>query len=383
MKYNSVVLFFLFSITTYASADTVTCKPDAEGMWSIKQHVSTVNNTLSVGDDVPIGTVIYRARTRSDMVMVRCTATKVWTDKNIDLTTKVELINTPMPLVSGITAPPYNDPVYETNVPGIGISVSSDGKLPYFYNEAYAQPTDSGSVARHLATAMPIVVKLIKTGPVSPGVIDSGLFPSVQMTFVRPISPPGHEYVGFPVPANTMSFQGAIQIMASTCRIESPDVTVILGKHDVSKLKKAGVTQWVDATIKLIGCNVSPGIINDANTSISGSWGSGTFSKGTHDSNYVTLSINPTTALISSTEGIISLTPSGDNASGVAIQLGVYNKQGVINPFNFNSSSLEYYATSSTEKNIDIKLSARYIKTNELITPGKANGAVVYTIAYR
>ncbi|MBZ7306597.1 fimbrial protein [Klebsiella oxytoca] len=386
MKYPLLIALSALLFAARASAMDVDCHYNPP--MSTSDYVVNFNHVISVGEDVPVGSVVFRAGFKSDTLMIHCYPE----DRDeplhhiVYLNTRTELTSTPTPVLPGFTAPPFNETVYETNIPGIGISLmSSTGKLPALEDEAYVEnkqgPTGQNTFQ---STAMTMTVKLIKTGPVSPGMVNANMFPSAKLTFVYPSSPPstpGFTYPTLPMAGPTVRFTGTIQITNSTCRVETPDIIVPMGSHEVSDLKRDGVTAWKQATIRLVGCNFFPGMFGDSNTSVIRWNTSGTASSGSHDQNYISVSLSPTTPLVSATEGIISLTPSSNNATGVGIQVGAY-KWGLVEPFNFNTGIEMIYPDRNTANTMDIKLFARYIKTSENITPGKANGAVVYTISY-
>lgn len=363
---------------TYACEETPLLRP-------AKPNVFTFNGVISVGEDIPVGTVIYRAGLWADNMSITCkTLDESGLNQDVMLPTIVEVISTPTSVVSGVTAPPTGEKVYETNVPGIGVSIIAEGKMPYSWTEAYVRKITvvnrwSYSGAAALGR---FEVKLIKTGPVSPGIVNAINFPQLQVTFTTPTIPAGSTFLGFPIPYSTVSYNGTIQIVKSTCRAEVADRVVDLGSHEVKDIKNASgrVTTWTDASLRLIGCQFSPGFYNNSNGKIY-HVGTSNVGQGTPDANTVRLSLSASTSVINANTGIISLTPASDSATGVGIQIGV--KEGSeIKPYNFNTNEVIFTPSSPDAQSLEIPIFARYIATDTTITPGKANGAVVYTLNY-
>lgn len=350
--------------------------------WPPKANVFTLNGVISVGDDIPVGSVIYRARLWAAAMGVRCTTPDgSGIGAEIYIPSRVEVINTPASEVPGVTAPSVGEKVYETNVPGIGVSVTAEGKMPYEW-ATNRFTIISSSQSSSTATYARLELKLIKTGAVSPGIVNALNFPQLQVTFLTPTAPAGSTFTGFPIPYSTVSYNGTIQIVKSTCRAEVVDKVVDLGSHEVKDIKNdpQRVTTWTDASLRLIGCQFSPGLYNLINASIY-HVGTNNVGQGTPDANTVRLSLSASTSVIDPINGIIALIPASDSATGIGIQVGV--KEGSdIKPFNFNTNEVIFTPPSPGEQSMEIPLFARYTATSNTITPGKANGAVVYTLNY-
>ncbi len=382
MKYPLFLVLSALLFTVEAGAMDVNCMFVENS--DPKDDVVTYSHSVSVGDDVPVGSVIFRSHYQSDLLKVRCYPEDPNATFHTNLPVRLEQTSTPTPVVPGITSLPHGAPVYKTNVPGVGVSVQSIwSTLPSMEDEAWVMNAPLGT-NNYTPTRFFLVIRLIKTGPVSPGAVDASQFPSAKLTYIQP-SFPGFTFRPFPMRGPSVRFVGSVQIINSTCRVEAPDMTIPLGSHEVSDLKKDGVTAWKKGVIRLVGCNFNPGAVRDnvvsgINTSVT-VVGTGTFKQGERDPHYLTFTLTPTTALISPTEGIISLTPSANNATGVGIQVANNDMWGDLKIYNFNSGADELYP-AMTDRSMEIDVFARYIKTSETITPGKANGAVVYTINY-
>lgn len=365
-----------------SQAATFTCEESYLGP-SIA-NLFTLNAVISVGDDVPVGAVVYRARLEADNMALKCkTSDADGLNQIVDNPTYVEVINTPTSVVPGITAPPVGENVYQTNVPGIGVAITAPGKMPYAWSTAWQRIKSLGAWSYSGSAVIGrFEVKLIKTGPVSPGIVNAINFPQLQVTFTTPTTPAGSTFIGFPIPFSTVSYNGTIQIVKSTCRTEVADKVVDLGSHEVKDIKNASgkVTTWMDAGLRLIGCQFSPGFYNEKNGTIY-HVGTNNVGQGTPNANTVRLSLSASTSVINANTGIISLTPASDSATGVGIQIGL--KEGSeIKPYNFNTNEVIFTPSSPDAQSLEIPIFARYIATSTTITPGKANGAVVYTLNY-
>lgn len=385
MKTKKVMKGLLALLLFWAGAShaaTFTCQESST--WPPQANVFTLNGVISVGDDIPVGSVIYRARLWAAAMGVRCT-TPDESGVGIDIYTpaRVEVINAPTSVVAGVTAPTKGEKVYETNIPGIGVSITAEGIMPYVWATAKFKLKAVNSIdSTSTATFSRLDLKLIKTGPVSPGTVNAINFPQLQITFTTPTAPVGSTFTGFPIPYSTVSYNGTIQIVKSTCRTEVADKVVDLGSHEVNDIKNTSgrATTWTDASLRLIGCQFSPGFYSDINYGIY-HVGTNNVGQGTPDANTVRLSLSTSTSIIDPLNGIIALTPASDSATGVGIQIGV--KEGSdITPFNFNTNEVIFTPSSPDAQSLDIPIFARYAATSDVITPGKANGAVVYTLNY-
>lgn len=382
MKKNGIIsmLALLLLWTGCTQAALYTCKADRD--WGPKDEIFTLNGSISVGEDTPIGTVIYKAKLYAGKMGIDCrTQDESGLNQYIYYPARVEVINTPTSLVPGVTHP-NGEKVYETNIPGVGVSVTDLQKMPYTWSRAYQMLHSLENSGMQGATYGEQTLNLIKTGPISPGLINAINFPKLQITFLTPTIPAGHTFEGFPIPYSTVSYNGTIEIIKSTCRVEVADKVVDLGSYEVKDLVNdtQNVTPWKDASLRLIGCQFSPGFYNRNNSSIY-HLGTSNVGQGIRDNNTVRLSFRATSGMINYAQGIISLTPGENNATGIGIQIGVKNNSEIV-PYNFNSSGVIFTPSWSDAQSLEIPIFARYAATTGAIRPGKANGAVVYTLDY-
>jgi type 1 fimbria pilin len=159
-----------------------------------------------------------------------------------------------------------------------------------------------------------------------------------------------------------------------------------LGTHSVNEFSGVGTgTTWQKFEISLNNCPAfhgtfpgSPNPVFDANGDTSTETG--------RRSNVLGFRLDPTDGVVDAANGIISLTPAPTGflpaAKGIGIQIG--NGDAVPAAVPLATLRNSGIATTATEgASYVIPLSARYIQTEAAMTPGPANGAVVFTIDYQ
>lgn len=329
----------------------------------------TVSGNISVGNETPNGTVIYTAAyTASKSSGIKCVSTSsaVWGAIYVPYIS--DYSSFPYPEVPGMII--RNSKVYQTNVPGIGVTVAN---LP-------GRGTLGTSSAIINGRTMTFRVALVKTGPITTGIVDGSSFPTVKTTFYPPDSTE-HSFRGFPIVTNTLNFNGKINLVASTCTLENDNIIVPLGDYEIKEFTGVGyTTEWKNAAIRLKGCSAfNPGYYSAGNTSINIT-GSGKLPSGSQDvKNKVSIVIKPTTLAIDHRKGIVSLTSSKDSAKGIGIQLGMGTD--IVKPL-ILSSETDVALPDSSSNILVIPVKARYIQTAMKVTPGTANGAVTFIINY-
>ncbi|MFM0065629.1 fimbrial protein [Paraburkholderia aspalathi] len=319
-------------------------------------------NALTVGRDVPVGTVlygqtIYPQTMRVDCVVPGGTISKIWA-----------LPSTPLPLSSWNQAP-YAGHVYETGVPGIGIAVWSNG-TPMPANITLNNCASGNDTCHWNVGTAAFDISLIKIGPVSPGVISGASLPTVRLTW---------DGGGTPLVLGNISFVGSIQIVAQTCT--TPDVTVDLGTHTVQSLSSStSSTPWKDFAIQLQAC---PAFYGASGRSYNTDSGSGFVPTGSTTANQIGFSLAPATSVIDPTNAIIALsagTPSKPAASGIGIQIA--NGSGT--PVSFNTVMPSGIVPQPTNLgSYSIPLQARYTTTGGPVTAGPADSSMTFTVNYQ
>ncbi|WP_260513163.1 fimbrial protein [Serratia fonticola] len=357
-------------------ANTLTCKLDKA--FKGESAVVSIAGTISVGEDVPVGTVLYKASYNAAVSGgVNCVSKEKWTEPQIQIPYVRDVASTPRPIVPGVLDP-AGGVVYQTNVPGIGVSV---GQLPAQRSLSNIPGSEIEGGGTTSGDRMIATIQLIKTGNFDAGSVNGISFPTLKRVFTMPTGLPQHTFNGFPIQANSLSFSGQVQVVKSTCKVVNENIVVPLGNYEVDEFTGMGsYTEWKDASIKLVGCsNASPAYYSKNNSSIAIT-GGGTLPLGVKDvSNRITFMISPASGILDVYNGIIQLTSSSNSASGVGIQIG-YNNSGATIPLRL--SAVTSFTPPVMQATMQIPLFARYIQTANQVTPGVANGAVVYTINY-
>lgn len=274
----------------------------------------------------------------------------------------------------------YSGKIYNTGLDGIGfVFKGHGGGASLDYNNLIAPFTamhtwigNGRGISGHILPSFQYY--LIKTGPLSYGTIDGSLLPTISA---------GIKVENIDVVFYKVNFSGSISVNKPTCNATEPNKLVRMGTWHKRDFANVGDTSsWVDSSLTMI--------CDDA------FWGSG----GTYDRDmnnldpftiteidYATDNTNNTwavrltssTGLIDSTQGIIALdTSNGDNATGVGIQISSSaDAAGVVDLTTGWGGTIAL--GSSTFR---IPIFARYIRTGD-ITPGSANGKVIYTVDYQ
>jgi major type 1 subunit fimbrin (pilin) len=211
VKAGAVIFLFLMVISQAVMA--VTCSLSSTSSFKGGSIVSTPLNyaKISVSNDMPDGTVLYQQRYRPGFssVTVNCDEAATW----YYITT---MTSTPQPLSgwSGTVIPSestswssWAGKIYETGLPGIGLTysmLSAHGAVPANIGGSCAASTSCTESNSMLS----VYLTLVKTGPVSPGVINAANFPTMNMALGRKTSA---------VDLFTLSFSGSIDVSLPTC----------------------------------------------------------------------------------------------------------------------------------------------------------------------
>lgn len=382
MKSRLIASIFIVGVSCVSTgyANTLTCALSTS--FPGENVVLNIAGTISVGEDVPVGTVLYRAIYKAAVASgVRCISNEKWTEPQIALPYTENVSSAPLPIVPGVLSP-AGATVYQTNVPGIGVSLSSSpyGKYPNesSINHIPGQITGGGIISGNY---MPLFIALIKTGRFDSGSVNGITFPMASRVYTIPTGMPQHTFNGFPIQVNSVRFSGQIQVVKSTCKVVTENIVVPLGNYKVSQFpRKGSYTEWKDASIKLVGCSsASPAYYSYDNMSITIT-GGGTLPLGVKDvSNRITFMVSPAAGVIDASTGVINLTPSSISARGVGIQIG-YGGSGTVRSLKLSTETS--FTPPVMQATMQIPLFARYYQTENQVTAGVANGAVVYTINY-
>lgn len=333
----------------------------------------SLGGTFYAGEDLPIGTTLYRTTVINQNSFdggIEC-------DGSFSLDQYLGVANEPSGPAFSLSGTGLVGKVYPTNVAGVGVALWWNNKTVTLNDPVYVRTVTDPVLGHGFVADM----SLIKTGPITTGLNVNG---SSIPTFIFYVpSTPG--YAGLPVSMIEVHFSGSVNFVTSTCK--TPDVNVSMGSYEISKYFKGigSVTPWVDASIKLQGCPRFNGYGYQQQVT-----GSGTPSGTSHQENLFTVELNPNTPILDSVNGIFSVDASitgGSAATGVGVQLG-FSADVNANPTTPANiwkpgNTWGVVAPSDGRSNIDIPISARYYQVANNVTPGAADGKVMFTISYK
>jgi type 1 fimbria pilin len=359
---------FFLSESTWAA---INCGPS--DVYPPETSTPSINVTTSyTGEDIPVGSTIYRVRTFSQgIVGVAC-------DAPFSLDAYTTISNEPYgPPVNINTQAFGTGPVYPTNINGVGVGVTVGNQLV-----SLAAPVKSlvlkNDTAASTGSRAYFDIALIKTGPIASGsVVNVSSFPDVSYEVL-----PAAGYTGLPVRMLTLSFSGSVNFLTSTCT--TPDVVVDMGQYEVSKYFKGSgsFTPWKDASIALQNCPTFSGYHSDstAQQTVGSSANIGT----ARTANSFTVHLVPRNAV---TGNAVNVDSSADAATGVGIQLGYTNDVDAnpTTPQTIWTPGMTWVNSAPTDGRsaVKIPLAARYYQFSSEVTPGKANSKVEFQIDYK
>lgn len=372
---KTLCFLLLMLLSKYSQAD-IQCGIDAR--YPYRDLTVPLNGSVYAGNDLPNGTTLYRfkATGSENKVALRCDTKDPWT-ANV----YYKVISEPLGPAFNFPGNTYNGPVYPTNIPGIGVAIYTANSNPTItVNTPMYVPmnyewngTATGSAS--VLTRNPVVyIAFVKTGNILNG--SSILGNSIPPLGITVEQTPGLS--GFPLDLLKISFSGTVNVQSSTCQTQ--DRTVFLGEYELRKnfRGKGSVTPWIDSSIELTNCPVFSGYYSsNYQTSIDGETPTG----GTPTENKLLVSITANTGVIDAAAGIISINETqSDSASGLGIQLGWGDKS---NPLVWNLSQQQIFSPPNDgTKSIIIPIAARYYQTENVVSPGRADGKIIFTINY-
>ncbi|MGL5466821.1 MAG: hypothetical protein ACRDCT_01320, partial [Shewanella sp.] len=176
-----------------------------------------LKNSITVGRDLPLGSIIYRQTYQSVVNNVRC-----------DDAGTIQLLRSygrlPKPKTNWASQP-WPNAIYETGVPGIGVVMWFSGRsYPNISNVANTPP-ENGAIIWSLINNLAFDVDFVKIGPISPGVIRAADLPSSKLDLAD---------ASKTLNIINVELSGDITIVSQTC--QTPDVNVVLGTHSIEPL---------------------------------------------------------------------------------------------------------------------------------------------------
>ncbi|QCP62186.1 fimbrial protein [Pantoea sp. SO10] len=376
MKKIIVAILFLLINTTSLLAWADRCDYDpGSGPVNLTVPLSVAN--ISVGADVPVGSTVHTLK------VIGSTGKQPWlvcrpegTSNGFSIDQYLSLTNAPA-LVPGWTGN-YAGAVFQTGVPGLGVAiVNNDGTTA---NQAITTSavkkwtTPVGNTAYHFYYGNSFTLHFIKTGPMSAGTVNGAQLPTVLLTTgsVTPV-------VNIPDTPYRLNFSGSLNVIAASCT--TPDVNVNMGKWEINSwfgTGKANATSWVPFDIRLTNCPAFQGNYSNPSAPPTYHTGSG-FAAGTWVTNSIKIRFTPSNGVIDAAQSIMSLDNSADSAQGIGIQIA----DGKVSPAPVNlNQTLDKNMASNAVGTVLLPFSARYIKTGGTVSPGVANGKVIFNISY-
>ncbi|HBR1081295.1 TPA: fimbrial protein [Klebsiella quasipneumoniae subsp. quasipneumoniae] len=276
---------------------------------------------VSVQRDAPVGSVIATATTgayNGGNTIAGCT--EAWTFRQ--------------ELTKWLTLSTQGNGVYNTNVPGVGIRMTSpSGKvLPYdlpINANTYANINGNG-----------IKAELIKTGDITGGTLDTGMLARASVV--------NQFYIA------NVTLNGTNTVSSVACSVSTPHVDVPLGQHGKTEFTGVGsTTAWTSFDI---GLDCSTGA-------------------------RINVRFEPAAGVVSGMTDVMNLDGGGrdGNASGIGVQLWFRPDGGSAVKFGQET----YYWTSAYGGPETVQLQARYYQTARTITSGAANATATFTLTYR
>lgn len=324
----------------------------------------SIGGTVTVGADLPIGSVIYsqRIQTSGNGAKLLCQAGAY-------------------ALVSAFTSTPhgqssYSDStfpfVFNTNIPGIGVALwqgTPDG--------GGARLMIPGSLSGYLSTSSASIfnftsqndasvsfnIEFIKTAEnVGSGTISRSDLP----TFETSLNGNGENFV-----YQKTSISGSLEVQTATCNVGS-NYYLPLGEHYPDEFSGIGSTAGsAETQIVLAGC---PAFYGRTSYSV-------------FQPNVISIRLTPRNGFENAEQGISKLnTAAGDAAEGVGVQLSFKQENGGYQLAKFNqdidlANFITFFEDRASDYNLGVK--ATYIQTATPIRAGKADAQIEFMITYR
>lgn len=397
-SYKVVIFILCFHAFSAFASGNVTCdSSDSQPDWTsihTNLELKPDNVNITVGSNLLNWQVIYEL---DNIVMGR----DYTTCNNSYTSSSYTLIN-----AGNIAGTHGTETIYETDVPGIGISVSDENNhaIPVF--PTYSWGVDYPSQGRTYKINVKFWKIPGKTIPLNNGSISvtgpevAGLV-GVAQTDVIIGSQSDRILIGGDNPYHYINssrvLHGMLIFQPGTCNIEGDDVRVDMGNYDESG---AGHSDWKDASFKLV-CPDAYGYHGSADAQGNTNYPyqlspSAKITANNMPNGRVQVSIVPYTEVVDANKGIIALDGTGAQGYGIQLAWGDYSTQSSVEPakpvvlnsyVDANSLNSAFLAGDTpiggngfSGGDNTIKMAARYIRTTGDTAPGPAN-AVVQVIA--
>ncbi|QIG04896.1 fimbrial protein [Proteus sp. ZN5] len=385
IKNSLALMLLLFPVAEVMAKPDVHCftiKP------TIQLHIS-VGGSVFLGPDAPIGTILYQGYVDTATYKYNYQCNGDFTNPD-EVYRIAETETSRMLSISGthIKGGGIPDAVYQTNLPGVGVR--------FFVKKEYDRPIMAGQEVDLFGTfTREISLKilngahgisyygkphlsysLIKTGPIQPGNAHFTAHNQVIINFPNDrldhVVAPEFPYTFFDT-----YITGSVNVFSSSCKTQ--DYTVELGKHKTSEMPtKGSSTNWVNSDIILTNCPAFRGYYSGKKGNVVSTEVGHTFPD--RDPNELRVTIKPVNPAIPEYPGTFKVNDVPGAAKGVGIQLAFGDVGEDFVKFNTPTA----FAQPVTEKagTVSIPLRARYIRTDDRISAGRADGAATFMIEY-
>ena len=327
----------------------------ANGMTAPYQLFLPLQGNITVGADVPNGTVVYYGgHTAAVSGQTLCRS-----DIESEARWDYKWLRAPAAPVPGRPG------VYESGIPGIGIRyIARNGStIPVHFGSL---PFGPRAILSNIMTEF--TFNLIKIGPVSAGTLQGSTLPTIRWNL--------NWDAGEGLDLWHASVQGQLNIVTGTCNVR--DINVPLGTYAQRSFTGTDrVTPWVEYALELSGC---PAFFGKARSYVREDGGVVEVVAARRD-NALGVRLDPTTAIVDQPRSIMALQEYPDNpaARGLGIQIALPDGRPVgFGVFRDSGLSL----TEIANGRYSIPLRARYIQLEDRVRSGPANGAMVVTLRY-
>lgn len=365
---NLVVVRFLAVIgicmVSNASWAAISCA-FTSGSQTINSVMPILKSQLTVGRDVPVGTVIYRQKYDSSQYsQIYCTDTGNFQTKRYYVSNTKAKANW--------TGQPFPYAVYETGLPGIGFAYVWRGNPLNYDVDIY-----SSNQGWAYTTFLDLDIYFIKIGPVTPGNINLATFPGVMVAA---------EWVNGKLNILNLSLSGNMQIVSKTC--QTPDVYVDLGSNSIEPLVAGSQTETTRKSFNVIlkNCPTWYGIGASADNSVPTWDGTGT-TQYNEINNNLKISFTPKNGVLDSNAMIAKLdtVQPGNAPAAQGIGIALYHSGGTRYKFDGSFVTLMTPAIGSSGS-ITYPLEVSYTfdssKPKSAMKPGSGSSAIEFTIQY-
>lgn len=320
-----------------------------------------IKNMLTVGRDLPLGTILYKQTFDHPGMYVDCTGVdNVYMSRDYG--------HTPLAKANW-NQQPYPNMVYETGVPGIGV-VFNRGVNVYPHTES--RPVNVNA-SFNLANTLRVEVNLVKIGPIAPGIVRAIDLPSATYKV---------QDTSKIIDVLRLYLSDDITIVSQTC--ETPDVSVDLGVSSIEPLVSGAQTEIGRKSFSVLMRNC-PTFHGQLQSSL---WhptlGTRLF---TEKNNDIKISFTAKNGVLDNARLIAKLdtVQPGNAPAAEGVGIALYDPSGNRYKFDGHFVNVTSPIIGSAE-DIVIPLQAAYTydtaKSKAVIKPGYANAAIEFVIQY-